>query len=276
MGASADDFAMATTPADLLLASLRHAGRLSAPTRDLLTAYYAKWLDGLKSDRLRFWYNEQLREADNLISSGTRVLEIGVGSGSEFLWWASRGASMVGIDAFEHCVSATNERVGFFQEQTGRKLDATAKTVSIIDFEDDAGFDIIWMEQTFHHLEPREQVVRKIAALLRPGGRVVLSEANALNPLIQLQLLRYRGLKTVVEVSSPAGPVLWGNERILSRPSLAKWLGSVGISEEAARYFRVFPSHPTFDRFFALERRLSSQWCAPIFSHYNFVGRKLA
>jgi SAM-dependent methyltransferase len=148
--------------------------------------------------------------------------------------------------------------------------------IQLIDFNDAEGFDLIWMEQAFHHLEPRAEVLKKISQLLRPGGRVVLSEANALNPLLQLQLLRARGLKMFYNVQTDQGTVIYGNERVLSRRKLAKLLKSVQIEMEDSHYYRLFPSHPFFDSLFALEQKVSSPLFAPAFSHYNFVGRKVA
>jgi hypothetical protein len=70
--------------------------------------------------------------------------------------------------------------------------------------------------------------------------------------------------------------MVWGDERILWRGSLARWFRGVGIDQESSRYYRIFPSNAFFERMFWLERRISSRWLAPLFSHYNFVGRKRA
>lgn len=232
----------------------------------------------MRSPRMRHWYNSQVAEAEAIVRQkpGLRVLEIGVGSGSEFLWWGMCGAKVTGIDVFPNCVATTLERLEVLQRLTGRVLDCSAKAVSITEFQDAEGFDLIWMEQAFHHLEPRAEVVEKIASLLRPGGRIVLSEANALNPFLQFQLFRIRGFKTIVNSATERGPMVWGDERILWRGALARWFRQVGIDQESARYYRIFPSGAAFERLFWLERGISSQWLAPLFSHYNFVGRKRA
>ena len=233
----------------------------------------------MDSSRLRHWYNQQSAEADTIIRSnpGLRVLEVGVGTGTEFLWWGMLGANATGIDVFQHCVDATAERLEVLQQAIGRELKCSLQTVQITDFEDGAGFDLIWMEQAFHHLEPREEVLKQIAKLLRPGGRVVFSEANALNPLLQLQLLRARGLRMFLTVETDRGKIIYGNERVLSRGSLKRLLRTVGIEQESSRYYRVFPARPMFEPLFALERQISSHsWLAPIFTHYNLVGRKVA
>jgi hypothetical protein len=104
----------------------------------------------------------------------------------------------------------------------------------------------------------------------------VLQEANALNPLIQFQMFKFRGLKMYNTVDTEHGPVVVGNERILWHGALASWLRSAGIEQESVRYYRLFPSHPKFEPLFELERRVSGKWLAPVYTHYNFVGRKAA
>ncbi len=115
-----------------------------------------------------------------------------------------------------------------------------------------------------------------IGELLRPGGYVVLSEANALNPLLQLQLFRARQFNVLKTVYFENEPVIVGNEKILSSRSLARNLARVGFIKRSGRYFRLFPSSTIFEPLFGIERRLSSQWLAPIYTHYNFVGQKEA
>jgi len=67
------------------------------------------------------------------------------------------------------------------------------------------------------HLEPRDKVVQKLVSLLKPGGHIVISEVNAWNLPLQLQLLRARGLNMFVTYVDEQGTeTLMGNERILS------------------------------------------------------------
>jgi 2-polyprenyl-3-methyl-5-hydroxy-6-metoxy-1,4-benzoquinol methylase len=272
----AQRFASAATAADFLALWLNHR-LLSDAGQKLLDDYYMNFRR-LRSARLRHWYNQQVAEADALVRArpGLRVLEVGVGTGTEFLWWAMLGADVTGIDAFRHCIDVAAERRDVLRRLLGRDFTSTLQTVRVTEFEDESGFDLIWMEQAFHHLEPRAEVLQRIARLLRPGGYLVASEANALNPLLQLQLLRARGLKMILTVETGQGTLPYGNERVLTRGALVHLLGTVGIEQVSSRYFRVFPAWPAFEPLFGLERRVSSRWLAPLFTHYNLVGRKAA
>lgn len=272
----AEQFASAATAADFLAIWLKQP-LLSDANQKILDDYYRNFR---KSDsaRMRYWYNQQLVEAEALVRArpGLRVLEVGVGTGTELLWWGLLGADVTGIDAFQHCVDVAAERLAVLQRAIGRKLPCSLQTVQITDFQDDRGFDLIWMEQAFHHLEPRAEVLQQIAKLLRPGGRVVFSEANAFNPLLQLQLIKIRGFKRLITVETDRGTLIWGNERVLTRGSLKRLLSKVGIEQESSRYYRVFPASNLFEPLFGLERWLSASWLAPIYTHYNLVGRKVA
>jgi SAM-dependent methyltransferase len=267
-------FKSAETAADFLAIWLNH--RLLSPASQKLVDDYYQNFRGLHSRRMRYWYNSQLAEAETIFrqAPGLRVLEIGVGTGSECLWWGMRGGKVTGIDVFPQFVATTTERLGVLERLTGRTFDCSIKLSNLIEFQDADGFDLIWMEQTFHHLEPRTAVVDRIASLLRPGGYVVLSEANALNPFLQLLLIRRRGLKPIRYVETGKGKVIYGNERILWRGALARWFRRVGIEEVSSRYFRAFPSNAVFEPLFELERNISNRWFAPLLTHYNFVGRK--
>lgn len=250
---------------------------LTTESQKLLDGYYRKFR-GLRSPRLRYFYNSQLMEIEELIRSHekARLLEIGVGTGTECLWFAMNGANVTGIDVYPKLIKVARERLTLVESLLGRKLSCCVETVPLLKFKPREKFDIIWLEQAFHHLEPRAQVVDVIGKLLRPGGYVVLSEANALNPLLQLQLFRARRFNMFKIVYFENEPVTIGNERVLTVHSLARHLARAGVTKVSARYFRLFPSSACFEPLFGLERRITSPWLAPLYTHYNFVGQKVA
>ena len=270
------DFAAARTAADFLRLWLER--RLLSPAGERLLGDYYGNFRGLNSAHLRHWYNQQTLEVLDLVRRmpGARLLEVGVGTGTETLWLALNGAHVTAIDAFEHCATVARERLAIVERELGRPLACRIETTALLEYEAPQGFDILWLEQVIHHMEPREASFRKLAELVRPGGYVAVAEANALNPLLQAQLLRARGLRMTLEVDTPQGRLVYGNERILSLRALSRAFAAVGIEPVSGRYFRLFPSHPFFDRLFGLERALAGPWLAPLCTHYNYVGRKVA
>lgn len=71
-------------------------------------------------------------------------------------------------------------------------------------------FDVVYIEQAFHHIEPRRRLIEKLSSLVVPDGQLIISEANGWNPALQIHLFRMRGARTIIMHDGH----LWGNERI--------------------------------------------------------------
>ena len=155
---------------------------------------------------------------------------------------ASLGHEVTGLDLNKARLHAARERRLLLEELSGRPLPCRFVSGSLFDGDLDLGgetFDIVWMEEAFHHLEPRNEVGERIAALLPSGGRVVIAETNALNPLIQLQLLRSRGLPKVLTVTDDRGRAhQYGVERVTSARKLARLFEKAGFETELVRHQR--------------------------------------
>lgn len=248
---------------------------LAPAEQETLIGYYAGYRRRFPA-RLQHYYRRQIQDVLDLIRAkpGTRVLEIGCGTGTESLWMAMHDATVEAIELAKPRFEVANARKVVLESDLGRQLKCEFINGSLMDVPAAQQYDIVWMEQAFHHLEPRTEVVDKIAALLQPGGHVVISEANALNPLLQAQLFLQRGFKTVGEFTDEIGRRYpYGNERILSAGSLARLLTQAGIETVSIEHFRVFPNSPVWDNLLELELAVPG-WLRPLFTHYNYVGRK--
>lgn len=265
-----------TTPSAFLSAWLRNSRLLPPAPRETFLGYYHNFGD-LRSDRLRWAYDRQLQEISQLVSErpGLRVLEVGAGCGTESLWFAKLGASVTSIDIKEDRLEAARARHAVLEALAGHRIDCRFERRSLIEMPGSEQFDLVWVQQTFHHLEPRADCVAAIVGLLRPGGAAVISEVNAWNPFIQLMLLRRRGLNTITYYEDADGNrIHYGNERILPAAALVRWFRRAGLVDPKVSYYRVLPSHPAFDRLAGIERRLASWPLTPLFTHYNLVARK--
>jgi len=101
-------------------------------------------------------------------------------------------------------------------------------------------FDIIFLEETFHHLEPRLERVKKISSLLRKDGVLIISEPNAYNVFMQLQLFKRRGFKTLKRMTLDNGQVTYyGVERIVTARRLIRLFEPHGLQVKFIRYFRI-------------------------------------
>lgn len=267
--------AEAATSADFLSAWIE-GNFLTSESQRRVQNYYAGF-GIVGSRRMGHWYREQLRESEDLIAlrPGLRVLEIGAGCGTESLWFARLGASVVGLDSSPSFTPVARERLDILERALGRRLDCRFLCRPILKYQDSSGFDLIWMEMAYHHLEPRREVVAHVSRLLKPGGRVIIVEVNGLNPLLQLMFFKQRGTRTIVSRHDAEGAEYSvGNERITTAASIARAFQAEGIRRQSTRYFRIFPSGKRFERLLALERVLPSAWPLPCFTHFVYVGRK--
>ena len=223
---------------------------------------------------MRDFYAGQIAEIEAIVRArpGLRLLEVGCGCGTESLWLALAGADVTGIDVKAARLAAAGRRAELLEGELGRPLPVRFRRTNLLDLPDDAVYDAVWMEQAFHHLEPREAVVGRLARLVAPGGHLVISEANGLNPLLQLQLLLRRGPRVVTTIRDEDGALIpYGNERVLTARALDRLLGRAGFRRLSIRHFRLFPNHPAFAPLGALERRAGAR-LPPLATHYNYVG----
>lgn len=109
------------------------------------------------------WDPSHLAKVDRLLplSSESRVLEVGCGSGHLTRRLAERGIDIIGIDANPQAAQvAGRERV--------RTMRAEA-----LDFGDDS-FDAIVSMHAIEHVPALEMALAEMARVLRPGGRALL------------------------------------------------------------------------------------------------------
>lgn len=102
---------------------------------------------------------------------GKRVLEVGVGAGTDFVNFARAGAVLTGVDLTEAAVEHARRRL----ELEG--LDAELAVCSAEELPFDAGsFDLVYSWGVIHHAERPARIVREVRRVLAPGGeaRVML------------------------------------------------------------------------------------------------------
>lgn len=246
---------------------------LDGEERETFRRYYASYVKHF-GPYIKFHYGAQTRElfTDLAQDRSKRILEVGCGCGTESLWLSMHGYKVKGIDITEDLLHVARARKRVLETKLGRELPCEFERRSLLD-ESGRQYDVIWMEQAFHHLEPRTDVACKLSELLRPGGTLVIAETNAWNPAIQAFLFRLRGFKTVIQNEGAC----WGNERILTAGSLSRLLAQHGIKRQRVRYFRLFPNKQWADRLasrFGMVDDRDFGVLRPLYTHYNYVGVK--
>lgn len=186
-------------------------------------------------------YDRRLSDVIALVRPGLRVLEIGCGIGSDLHWLALRGADVTGIDVKSEWTEAARQLTQHVRDKI-RPVTVRIERINLLDLPS-AQYDLIYMKDTFHHLEPRDQIVAKIASLLAPGGRIVIVEPNAWNPAIQYKMFRIRGFNTIIDkIDKATGErFVYGNERLVTGGAIASAFARYGI-KGSTRLFRLVPT----------------------------------
>lgn len=104
------------------------------------------------------------------------ILEIGTGKGHFALALAKRGFCFTSIDLSkeEQKIASLNIRYAGLEKQVAFRIE-NAQNLSF----PDKSFDVIFSINVFHHLEKPKTVLREITRVLRPVGKIVLSDFNA-------------------------------------------------------------------------------------------------
>lgn len=97
-----------------------------------------------------------------------RVLEIGVGSGSDFECWVLNGAVATGVDLTDSAISLTRERLQL------NHIDSEAYDLRVADAEnlpfDNDQFDIVYSWGVLHHTPDTQRAFQEAWRVLKPGG----------------------------------------------------------------------------------------------------------
>lgn len=237
--------------------------------------YYSGYINRFPK-RMQYFYDKQLERTLEILSKieTPNVLEVGCGLGSESLFMALKGANVLGIDIDEGRINTAKARKGIIEKELKQTLKCDFENISVLELDEDKKFDLIWIEQAYHHLEPREMVSEKVAQLLKPNGYLIISESNGWNPLIQLILFKQRGFKTInYHVDSSGKKRPYGNERVLSSSKLVKNFKRNNINKVSIEYFRLFPNKDKFDNLLNFEKKFP-KFLSPFFTHYNYIGQK--
>lgn len=99
---------------------------------------------------------------------GKKVLEIGVGAGSDHLQWARAGVDLYGVDLTEAAITTTKKRLSEYGLSS--KLQTT--NAERLPF-DDGSFDVVYSWGVIHHSESPPAIVNEVFRVLRPGGLAI-------------------------------------------------------------------------------------------------------
>jgi ubiquinone/menaquinone biosynthesis C-methylase UbiE len=107
------------------------------------------------------------RYADFPLTLGQRVLEIGVGAGTDFVRFVRAGAQATGVDLTDHAIQLVRRRL----DNEGLQAQLQQADAEALPFEDGA-FDRVYSWGVLHHTPDTTRAVREAMRVLAPGGRL--------------------------------------------------------------------------------------------------------
>ncbi len=105
--------------------------------------------------------------AEFAASKELKVLEVGVGMGSDYLEWLKAGAIATGVDLTAAAVERTRARCEF----AGYEADVVQADAENLPFPADS-FDIVYSYGVLHHSPDTQRCIREVFRVLKPGGRI--------------------------------------------------------------------------------------------------------
>jgi ubiquinone/menaquinone biosynthesis C-methylase UbiE len=121
---------------------------------------------------------------------GKKILEVGVGAGTDHLRFARAGAQCSGIDLSEVSLDTTRRRL---------LAEGLASELRVSDAEQlpfpDGSFDLVYSWGVIHHTPDTRRAAREILRVLRPGGRFCVMVYNRHSLVAGQVWLRYAALR---------------------------------------------------------------------------------
>jgi len=97
---------------------------------------------------------------------GQKVLEVGVGMGTDFLQWVRAGAEAYGVDLTPEGVQHTRRRLDLCGLKAAEVSTADAEALPYLD----NTFDVVYSWGVIHHSPNTERALAEIVRVLKPGG----------------------------------------------------------------------------------------------------------
>jgi len=97
-----------------------------------------------------------------------KVLEVGVGAGSDFLQWVRSGAQAHGIDLTQEAIDNVTHRLKLYELEAHELQVADAEHLPY----ENNSFDLVYSWGVIHHSPDTEKCLREIIRVTKPGGTI--------------------------------------------------------------------------------------------------------
>ena len=132
---------------------------------------------------------------------GQKMLEVGVGAGTDFLQWVRAGTLAHGIDLTQEALDNTTKRLSLYGLQAAELQVADAENIPY----SDNSFDLVYSWGVIHHSPDTQKCLEEIIRVTKPGGTIKIMVYNrysffALYQWLRAALLKGRPFQTLSTV----------------------------------------------------------------------------
>ena len=145
-----------------------------------MAMHYGFWMDEVQNFGAALAKQNAVTAARAKIKAGEIVLDAGCGVGGSSVFLAQRGCRVTGI-------TLSAKQIGLAQENARQHGVSDLTTFEVNDYTktgySDASFDVIWAMESVCHADNKRDFIEEAYRLLKPGGRLVLSDGFAAKAL---------------------------------------------------------------------------------------------
>ena len=204
-------------------------------------------------------------------ANGLKVLEVGVGAGTDFLQWLKAGAVATGIDLTEASIKLVGERLELEGFQKGKHFNLLRGNAEQLPF-GDSEFDMVYSWGVMHHTTDTRKAVGEAFRVLKPGGTIKIMIYHPFSWVAIILWIRhgllkgrpFTGLRRIVfdHLESPGTKTFTARQaRDIFKATGFTDITTVRCLSTGDRDIGIGPNHGTLFRFFfVILRAIYPSW----------------
>jgi len=198
-----------------------------------------------------YLYTQKILDVINLVAKHNishpnplTILDAGCRYGTEAIHFATLDVKVIGIDINKTAIKIALKRKEWYQTLLDETLDVNFVTKNILDYTRKESVDIIWASNSVSHIHPVERFLKNTYKNLKPGGCIIVCDANKYNPhVLKLVSGSWKRIGHIRYINGPEGyKVPIAVERVFSARELSDLLKKEKLLPRSIRHFGFLPN----------------------------------